>query len=54
MEPFFVELDAGTKLNAIECSKAAGAELDGGTDLGSGRGRRMERSRDGRHKSSGW
>jgi hypothetical protein len=46
-----VELDASPELNATECSKLAGAELAGGTDLGSGRGRRMEHDRDGRRES---
>jgi hypothetical protein len=46
-----VELDAGAELNATECSEVADAELNGGTDHGSGHGRRMERDRDGRRKS---
>jgi hypothetical protein len=41
-----VELDTGAKLDATECSKGTGAKLDGGTDLGSGRSRRMEHSHD--------
>jgi hypothetical protein len=38
-------LGTGTELDATEC-----AELVGGTDLGSGRGRWMKRSYDGRRK----
>jgi hypothetical protein len=37
-----VELDAGAELDATECSEVVGAELGGGTHLGSGCGRRME------------
>jgi hypothetical protein len=45
MEVVVVELDTDAELDAIEC-----AELVGGTDLGSGRSRWMERSRDGRRE----
>jgi hypothetical protein len=41
-----VELDAGAKLDATECSKGTGAELDSGTDLSSGRSKRMEHNHD--------
>jgi hypothetical protein len=53
MELVFVELDIGMKLDATECSKGTSAELDGGTDLDSGRSRRMEHSHD-RRRESGW
>ena len=46
-----MELDAGAELDATECSEVASAELGGGTDLGSGRGRWMECSCNGRHES---
>jgi hypothetical protein len=42
MELILVELDAGAELDATECSEVVGAKLGGGTDLGSGCGRRME------------
>jgi hypothetical protein len=48
MELVLVELDAIAELDSTEYSEAAGAELVGGTNLNSGRGRRMERDRDGR------
>jgi hypothetical protein len=51
MELVIVELDAGAELNAMECAKVAGAELIGGTDLGSGCGRWMERGRDEKRES---
>jgi hypothetical protein len=41
------ELDTGTELDATECAEVTSAELGSGTDLGIGRGRWMERSRDG-------
>jgi hypothetical protein len=50
MELVLVELDAGVDFDATECSEVAGAELVGGTDPGNGRGRRMERGRDGRRE----
>ena len=49
-----MELDAGTELDATECLEVADAVLIGGTSLGNGRGRRMERGHDGRHKSGRW
>ena len=51
MEVVFVELDNGVELDAIEYREVAGAELISGTDLGSGRGKRMECGRDGRRES---
>ena len=39
MELVLVELDTGAELDVTECAKIAGAELGGGTDLGSGCGR---------------
>ena len=45
-----MELDTGMELDATEYAEVAGAELGGGTDLGSGRGRWMERSCDGRRE----
>ena len=51
MELVLVELDTGAELDVTECAKIAGAELGGGTDLGRGKSRRMERSRDGRRES---
>jgi hypothetical protein len=48
-----VELNTGADLDATKCSEVTGAELGGSTDLGSGRGRRMERDRYGR-RDSGW
>ena len=53
MELVLVDLDAGTRLNATECSEIAGAELGGGTDLCSGRDKRMECGRDGRATLAG-
>lgn len=47
-ELVFVEIDADTELDAMECSEVASAELVDSTDLGNDRGRRMERSHDGR------
>jgi hypothetical protein len=41
MKLILVELDAGAKLETIECMEVVGAELIGGMDLGSGRGRHM-------------
>jgi len=49
-----VELDAGVELDATECSKVADAQLVYGSNLGSGRGRRMERGRDERRESGRW
>jgi hypothetical protein len=46
-----MELHAGTELDSMECSEVAGAKLVCGMNLGSGRGRRMEPGRDGRHES---
>jgi hypothetical protein len=55
MELILVELDAGTEyVDATECAEVTGAELIGDTDLSNGRGRRMERGRDGRHESGRW
>jgi hypothetical protein len=45
-----MELDAGAELDATECSEVADAKIVGGTDLSSGRGRRMEYDRDGRRE----
>jgi hypothetical protein len=45
MELVVVEFDTGTELDATECAK-----LVGGTDLGSGRSRWMEHSRNGRRE----
>jgi hypothetical protein len=42
MELVVVELNAGLELDAMEYAEVVGAELDSGTDLGSGRSRRME------------
>jgi hypothetical protein len=42
MELVVVELNAGLELDAMEYAEVAGAELDSGTDLGSGHSRRME------------
>jgi hypothetical protein len=50
MELVVVELDISAELDATECAEIAGAKLIGGTDLGSGRGRWMERNRDGRRE----
>jgi hypothetical protein len=50
MELVLVELDASVELDATECTELIGVELGGGMDLGSGRGRRMERGRDRRHE----
>jgi hypothetical protein len=46
-----MELHAGTELDSMECSEVAGAKLVCVMNLGSGRGRRMEPGRDGRHES---
>jgi hypothetical protein len=46
-----VKLDAGAKLDATECAEIIGAELVGGTNHGSGRGRQLERGRYGRRES---
>ena len=51
MELVLVELDAGTELDATECSEVTDAELVGGTDLNSGCGRRIECGRDERRES---
>jgi len=53
MELVLVELDTGAELDVTECAKIAGAELGGGTDLGSGCGRWMGRSRDRRRERAG-
>jgi hypothetical protein len=53
MELVLVKLDTGAKLDATECLKGTGAELDSGTDLSSGRSKRMEHSHD-RRRESGW
>jgi len=47
MELVLVELDAIAEFDATECLEVVGAELIGGMDLDSGRGRRMECGRDG-------
>jgi hypothetical protein len=52
MELIVVEIDTGAELDATECAEVAGAELVAGIDLGSGRGRWMERSHDGCNTSS--
>jgi hypothetical protein len=43
-------LGTGMELDATKCAEVASVELVGGTDLGSGRGRWMERSCDGRRE----
>jgi hypothetical protein len=53
MELALVELDTGVELDVTECAEVVGAELVGGGDLGSGRGRQMGHAHDGRHES-GW
>jgi hypothetical protein len=45
-----VDLDTSTELDAMGCVEVASAKLVGGTDLGSGRNRWMERSRDRRRE----
>jgi hypothetical protein len=50
MELVVVERDTGMELDATECVEVAGAELGGGTDLSSGRGRWMERIHDRRRE----
>ena len=45
------ELDASAELDATECAEVADAELVGSTNLGNGRGKRIERGRKGRHES---
>ena len=52
MELVVVELDVSSELNAIEYVEVAGAKVGGGTNLGSGRGRRMECGRNGRRSPS--
>jgi hypothetical protein len=51
MELVLVELDTSAELHVTECAEVVDAELIGGTDLGSGRGKRMECGRDGRRES---
>jgi hypothetical protein len=46
-----VKLDAIAELDATEYAEVTGTELVCSTDLGSGRGRRMESGCDGRRKS---
>jgi hypothetical protein len=50
MELVVVELDTDIELDAPECAEVAGAEIIGGTDIGSGHDRWMECSRDGRRE----
>jgi hypothetical protein len=54
MELVLVELDAGTELDATECVEVVDAELVSGTNIGSGRGRRIERGRDRSASPNGW
>jgi hypothetical protein len=54
MELVLVEHNAGVELDATEYAEVIGAELVGSTELGSGRGRQMERGHDGRRESRRW
>jgi hypothetical protein len=50
MELVLVELNTGAELDATESAEVAGAKIVGYMDLGSGRGKRMERGRNGRRE----